>query len=73
MANKIKEDVFTMLESLQITDGRRMLKEQLNNYYGWEDEHMVTGMQINTKWKALKTTYRNEHQQASKSGKCFLL
>ena len=88
MANKFKDDVvFTMLEiiremnCLKMIDGRRIknsdvyakIAGKLNNHYGWEGDNTVNGMQINTKWKALKTTYRNEHQQANKSGKNFFV
>ena len=66
------------MNCLKMIDGRRLKNSEvydkiagkLSNHYGWEGKKMVAGMQINTKWKALKTTYRNEHQQANR---CFLL
>ena len=84
MSTKFTDDVIfamlSLIRELKIfskIDGRRernsdvynKLADAINNQFGLTEEtKKLTGTQCNTKWKSLKSTYREEKSKAGKSG-----
>ena len=70
-------EIIREMDCLKMIDGSKVrnqevyakIADKINEHFKYEgSSSKITGSQINTKWKSMKKTYREEKQKSDKSG-----